>query len=102
VTVIASAGNSGFDLDHTANLITVPAQSTNVITVAATGPLGWALNPTTNLYRPASYTNFGRSAVDFAGPGGDFALPGNANCSVIGIVRPCWVFDMVLSTANTP
>jgi subtilisin family serine protease len=101
IAVFASAGNSAIDLDHTANAISIPAQSANVITIAATGPLGWALNPNTNLYRPASYTNFGRSAVDFAGPGGDFALPGNDNCTVAGFLRPCWVFDMVLSTSNS-
>jgi subtilisin family serine protease len=101
IAVFASAGNSALDLDHTANVISIPAQSANVITIAATGPEGWALDSTTNLYRPASYTNFGRSAVDFAAPGGDFALPGNAPCTIIGITRPCWVFDMVLSTANS-
>jgi subtilisin family serine protease len=100
VTVIASAGNDSIDLDHSANVITVPAQSTNVITIAATAPVGWAIDPTVNLYRPSSYTNFGRSAIDFGAPGGDFAYPGNENCLVAGLVRPCWVFDMVLSTAN--
>lgn len=100
ITVIAAAGNAGIDLDHTANFVVIPAQSTNVLAIAAAGPMGWAINPNTNLYRPASYTNYGRSAVAFGGPGGDFALPGEDPCVVIGIVRPCWVFDMVLSTAS--
>ncbi len=101
VTVIASAGNSAIDLDHSANVISIPAQSTDVITIAATAPMGWAIDPTVTLYRHASYSNFGRSAIDFGAPGGDFAYPGNENCLVAGLVRPCWVFDMVLSTANT-
>ncbi len=105
VTVIASAGNSATDIDHTNNLIFVPAQSTNVITISATGPLGFAVgypNGATNFSRPASYTNFGQSAIDFGAPGGDFALPGNALCSIPripsgSVVTNCWVFDMVIS-----
>jgi subtilisin family serine protease len=113
VTVIAAAGNETTDIDHTNNLIFVPAQSAHVIAVAATGPMGFAVgypNGATNFSRPASYTNFGQSAISFGAPGGDFALPGNALCSVPripagNIVTACWVFDMVLSpgsiTTNT-
>jgi subtilisin family serine protease len=105
VTVIAAAGNSALDLDHTNNLISVPAQSANVIAVSATGPLGFAVgypNGATDFSRPASYTNFGQSAINFGAPGGDFALPGNAVCGIPGIpggtvLAPCWVFDMVIS-----
>lgn len=99
VTLIVSEGNSAIDKDHTGSIITLPADAAHVISIAATAPNYWA----TPLYDgfldyPSSYTNFGRSAVDFAAPGGDFDYPGNENCSVIGIVRPCWVFDMVFST----
>jgi subtilisin family serine protease len=108
VTVIASAGNSAFDFDHTNNLITLPGLAANVITVAATGPLGFAVgypNGATDFSRPASYTNFGQSAIDLAAPGGDFALPGNALCTIprntVGTVTlPCWAFDMVVSPAS--
>jgi subtilisin family serine protease len=104
VTVIASAGNDAFDFDHTNNLISIPALSANVITVSATGPLGFALGAT-DFSRPASYTNFGQSAIDFGAPGGDFVLPGNAVCAVPRIpsgnlVNFCWVFDMVLSPGS--
>lgn len=101
VTVIAAAGNSAFDLDRTNNLVFFPAQAAGVISVSATGPLGWALG-STDLDRPASYTNFGQSAISFAGPGGDFALPGTALCTkprnpAGSITVPCWVFDMVMA-----
>jgi subtilisin family serine protease len=87
VLVVAAAGNSGFDLDHTSNLISVPAQSAGVLAVSATGPVNVA-GGATNYDRPASYTNFGQSAVDLAAPGGDFTLfPGGE-----------WFLDMVLST----
>ena len=26
--------------------------------------------------------------------------PGNENCAVAGLVRPCWVFDLVFSPSN--
>jgi subtilisin family serine protease len=101
VTVVAALGNSATDLDHTANVVFLPAMSPHVIAVSATGPLGFALGAT-NFDRPASYTNFGQSAVDFAAGGGDFVLPGNAGCSLPRnpsgtVMAPCWVFDMVIA-----
>jgi len=106
VTVIAAAGNDATDMDHTANVVSVPAQSVGVIAVAATGPEGWALGAT-NVDRPASYTNFGQSMITLAGPGGDFVLPGNASCTkprlpAGSVTAACWVFDMVLSTSRGP
>jgi len=101
VTVVAALGNNATDLDHTANTVFMPAMSPHVIAVSATGPLGFATGAT-NYDRPASYTNFGQSAVDFAAGGGDFMLPGNAVCALPRnpsglIVQLCWVFDMVMA-----
>jgi lantibiotic leader peptide-processing serine protease len=103
VTVVVAMGNDAADLDHTANLVELPAMSPHVISVSATAPLGFALGAT-NYDRPASYTNFGQSAVSFAGPGGDFALPGNAVCAFQTIppstpvpLQLCWVLDMVIA-----
>lgn len=105
VAVIAAAGNNGADLDHTGNLVFVPAMSPHVVSVAATGPMGWATGGAFDLDRPASYTNFGQSAINLAGPGGDFALPGTASCTKPvfpsgTITRQCWVFDMVMSSCR--
>lgn len=98
--VIAAAGNDAIDLDHTGSLAVVPAQSPHVLAVSALGPLGWALG-FAGFDRPASYSNFGQSAIAFGAPGGDFALPGNDPCSMATlagpVVQPCWVFDLVLS-----
>jgi subtilisin family serine protease len=107
VTVIASMGNSALDLDHTNDLMALPAMSPHVISVSATGPVGWGLGAT-NVDRPASYTNFGQSAVDFAGPGGDGVLPGNQVCSRPRVpanqgppvVQLCFAFDFVFSTVR--
>ncbi len=99
--VVTSAGNESLDLDHTGSLIKVPAMSGNAIAVSATGPYGFALGAT-DFRRVASYTNYGNSLVWLAAPGGDFALPGNAVCSVSKVpsgsaIQYCWVFDMVMS-----
>jgi len=104
VLVISAAGNSGIDFGQARNYTTVPAESGNGIAVSATGPLGFALGAT-NFRRPASYSNYGEGTIWVAGPGGDFALPGNAVCSLprvpTGTVTSfCWVFDMVLSTVR--
>jgi subtilisin family serine protease len=102
VLVVSAAGNDGIDLDHSGSYISVPAQSGAGVAVSATGPLGFALGAT-NFDRPASYTNYGNSVVNVAAPGGDFALPGEDLCTVpttngAPLTRPCWVFDMVMST----
>ncbi|WP_460711182.1 S8 family serine peptidase [Lysobacter terrae] len=111
---IVSAGNDGRDLDHdsgvkicdtdgcfVANLRAFPAQLPNVLSVAATSPVGWALNTASaNLDPPASYTNYGQSAISFGAPGGDFNYPGNENCTVAGLTRPCWVFDGVFAVGG--
>ena len=101
VTVIVAAGNDATDLDHTNNLVSVPAQSVGVIAVSALGPMGWALG-STDLDRPASYTNYGQSAITLAGPGGDFALPGNQVCVLPrfptgSVAQFCWALDMVMA-----
>lgn len=101
VVLIAAAGNDALDLDHTRSLAVVPAQSPGVLAVSALGPAGWALGAA-GFDRPASYSNFGQSAISFGAPGGDFVFPVNDACSMLTlagpVVEPCWVFDLVLST----
>jgi len=109
---VVSAGNDGQDLDHmsgvkvcdsdgtcyVANLRSFPAELPGALSISATAPIGWAKAPTsTFLDSRASYSNYGASAIDFAGPGGDSAYPGSENCTQAGITRPCWVFDLVFA-----
>lgn len=103
-TVIASAGNDSADKDHTNNLIDLPADTPGVIAVSATGPFGWAVDPTTNLDEPAIYTNFGQSAIDLAAPGGNLDIGlfnSGVPCTVAGVTVPCYAFDFVFSTGNS-
>jgi lantibiotic leader peptide-processing serine protease len=100
-TVISSAGNSGLDSNKTKDLVFVPSQSAHVISISATAPIGWAVDPlNTDLDNLASYSNYGLSHITFAAPGGDYIYPGNESCTIAGLTRPCWVFDLVFSTGN--
>ncbi len=97
--IIASAGNDGRDLNHDASLKEVPNDLAGVVSVSATAPIGWALDPAnTDLDNLASYSNYGTSGVDFSAPGGDFSYPGNEPCFGPVVIQYCWVLDMVFST----
>jgi len=99
--VVASAGNDAIDFDHSGALITLPGSAPGVVTVGATAPIGWATDPgNVSLDYLASYSNYGRSHLDFGAPGGDYVYPGNEDCTVAGLTRPCWVLDFVFSTGN--
>ena len=83
VLVVSAAGNEAIDLDHSGNLISVPAQSGSGIAVAATGPVGWAYDGNAaDFSRLASYSNYGTSAIHVSAPGGDFAYPGEEMCTL--------------------
>jgi subtilisin family serine protease len=108
VLCVSAAGNAALDLDHSGSFIQVPAQSGSGIAVSATGPEGYAVgwpSGAMDFTDPASYSNFGHSAIWVAAPGGDSRLPGTAVCSIPRVVGPpvttqCWVFDLVLSPGN--
>jgi subtilisin family serine protease len=68
ILCISAAGNEAVDLNS--RLWSIPAQSGNGIAVSATGPIDLA-----NFDRLASYSNYGRSVVSVAGPGGDAVDP---------------------------
>lgn len=107
VTVVAAAGNDATNYDVHRGLYGLPAQSQHVISVSATGPHGWALG-NTNFSRPAYYTDYGKSLVDFAAPGGTlglFLVDGvDAICTMSGplvtTTQFCETFDLILSTSR--
>jgi lantibiotic leader peptide-processing serine protease len=76
VTVVVSAGNSAADLDHDGNTYWTFCNTPSVICVAATGPTSDANaatrnGPWTDVDAPSYFTNFGRSAINVAAPGGN-------------------------------
>lgn len=94
--VVSSAGNNGFNFDQSWSFTITPAESGNGIAISATGPFGFGFGAT-DFTRFASYSNSGSSLVHVAGPGGDFAWPGNEICTVGPVTQYCWVLDMVMS-----
>jgi subtilisin family serine protease len=110
--IVLSAGNDGRDLDSdsntrlcdttgecwNANLRSFPGEVPGALTISATAPAGWAIDPTGSLDYLASYSNYGQSAIDFAAPGGDTPLfPSTARCTVASVNQLCYAFDMVFS-----
>ena len=97
VTVIVAAGNDGLNMKGStgAQFVDLLGDCKNAIAISAAGPQGWALDPSNadaDWYTKASYSTNGQ--IDFAGPGGSYDYPGTQEyCNVIGIVRPCYLFD---------
>ncbi len=98
VTLIAPAGDDEKNIDDCC--LYLPASSSAILSVSATAPVGWALDPSTNVEKPGSYSNTGTSSIDFAAPGGDILYPGRDYCTIANMNRPCWAFDLVFSTIN--
>lgn len=88
-TVVVSAGNSGLDMDHDGNGYKAYCSAPSVVCVSATGPTASAgLNgPWTDVDALAPYSNFGRSAISVAAPGGSAAAV-YAACSTFSLVVP--------------
>ena len=71
--VVVSAGNSAIDLDHDGNGYASYCSAAGVVCVSATGPTAQASTngPWANVDALASYSNYGRSAISVAAPGGN-------------------------------
>lgn len=112
VLVVSAMGNGlegdnprvGLDLGQYGDYTVIPAESGSGIAVSATAPVGWGLNPATfppaGFRTPAPYSNYGEGSVFVAAPGGDNALPSNANCTVFGRTAPCRSFDLMYTTCR--
>ncbi|HEY0016393.1 MAG TPA: S8 family serine peptidase [Longimicrobium sp.] len=92
-TVVVSAGNDALDIDHDGNGYKSYCSVPTVICVSATGPTGQTTvnGPWANIDALASYSNYGRSAISVAAPGGN-GVSITAACSGFTIVTsllPC-------------
>lgn len=100
-TVVVAAGNAAADMDGDGDMVRFLASAPHVIGVSAFAPVGWATPDWDgDLFRPTSYTNYGTSMIDLSGPGGDVRYPGDESCTVAGLERPCFYFDLVFSTGG--
>lgn len=80
--IVVSAGNDAADLDHDGNSHQDFCAQPGVICVAAEGIQSWNGTPDV----PAFFTNFGRSAISVAAPGGNALLDADGNI----VVTPGW------------
>lgn len=90
VLVVCAAGNDGIDFNHNGATINMPSGSPHALSISATGPYDFIDNGLGDLDIPASYSNYGTSAIDFAAPGGgiDYYLASGSP------------YDLVLSTSG--
>jgi hypothetical protein len=65
--IVVSAGNDAADLDHNGNAYSTYCNASHVVCVSSVGPALATSDPNAASY----YTNFGRSAISVAGPGGN-------------------------------
>ena len=106
--LVVAAGNAPpnsqpFDLDHDGNLFHTYCNSFNVVCVAATGPTsGGTVGPWLNPDNWATYSNYGRSAVSVAAPGGTNGGLVWAACSRTSLQIPaCQGGSFVLGLGGT-
>lgn len=70
--IVVAAGNDGADLDHDGNFHADFCNEPQVMCVSAVGPAtGTGFGVQTAMDTPAFFTNFGRSAISVAAPGGN-------------------------------
>lgn len=78
VMVVVAAGNEGIDLDRATNYYATYCDAPHVICVSATGAVASGapsfLGPFITPDAPAKYSNYGRSAIDVAAPGGNYTI----------------------------
>lgn len=96
--IVVSAGNEGSNFDGNSSIFKLPAELQNVIAVSATAPDYWyssfvngSPDPEFEDFDiPSSYTDFGKSLVNIAAPGGDFDF----------YPQPFYYFDYIYSTTS--
>lgn len=104
VTVVVSAGNSSIDLDHDGNGYKTYCSTPSTICVSATGPTASdsRTGPWYNVDAIATYSNFGRSAINVAAPGGAAGAPVWAACSNTSLVIPiCQTDTFIIGLSGT-
>ncbi len=93
--LVVAAGNDAADLQHDKNLISLPNETAQAVSVSATGPIGfnWGADGLREGPKaPAVYTNYGTNAVTLAAPGGNYD-PEAANADT-----EAWYYDLVFNT----
>jgi subtilisin family serine protease len=110
VLTVVSAGNAHANLDHDGDVYASFCDTPAVICVAATGPTsdanGTTRNgPWTDIDASAYYTNFGRSSINVAAPGGNSSfgppLPSPATRDVF-VWAACSQTSLLIGCSSSP
>jgi len=102
--VVVSAGNEAIDLDHDGNLYKTYCSTPSTVCVSATGPVAsdGRAGPWYEIDALAYYSNFGRSAINVAAPGGNTGASVWAACSQTSLVIPqCQTGTFILGLGGT-
>ncbi|HUR81510.1 MAG TPA: S8 family serine peptidase [Thermoanaerobaculia bacterium] len=102
--MVVAAGNESRDLDHDGNSFNMYCNAANVVCVSATGPQSAdsVTGPFSDVDAFAGYSNYGRSAINVAAPGGTGAARIWAACSKTSLLVPyCQTTDNVLGIGGT-
>jgi len=104
MTIVVAAGNDNWDLDHNGSGYAAYCDAPHVICVSATGPANAAgvNGPWTDVDSRAPYSNYGRSAISFAAPGGTGPLPGNGGLVWAGCSRQILIVSPAQPTNVIP
>lgn len=101
--VVVSAGNSAIDMDHNGNQYNSYCNAPHVVCVSATGPTAQVTvdGPWTDIDALAGYSNYGRSAISVAAPGGNASAVWAA-CSSFSLVIPiCQTGTFIVGLGGT-
>ena len=103
--VVVSAGNETIDLDHDGNYYKTYCSTPNTVCVSATGPSSSDdiyEGPFYDVDALAYYSNYGRSAINVAAPGGNSGGYVWAACSNTSLVIPaCQTGTFVVGLGGT-
>jgi len=102
--VVVAAGNAAIDMDHNGPLFHTYCDGPGVVCVSAVGPIAGAgtNGPWTDPDAFAGYSNYGRSAISVAAPGGNLGGPVWSGCSTSSLQIPiCQLGIFVLASNGT-
>jgi len=104
--IVVSAGNEAFDMDHDGDLYKTYCSAPNVVCVSATGPTASSgvNGPWVNVDAPTTYTNFGRSQISVAAPGGSgagFVWAGCSQTTLMASLAVCRTGIFILGATGT-
>jgi len=100
--LVVAAGNDGANLQNDGDVISLPNEGAQALSVAATSSVGYLSGALQNPgFEPAPYTNYGTNAVTLAAPGGAVPEGGSASDLVYSAI-PQRTADALIGEGAAP